>query len=59
METVSSEGLLVLHSSDEFTGGFLTTWGELESGDKERRLLFCNNTEPGNVTGGLLEGERR
>lgn len=50
METVSSEGLLVLHSSDEFTGGFLTTWGELESGDKEKRLLFCNNTEPGNVT---------
>lgn len=37
METASSEGLLLFHSSDEFTGGFLTTWGELESeGGKKR-----------------------
>lgn len=34
METVSSDGLLELHSSDEFPGGFLTTWGELESGQE-------------------------
>lgn len=36
METVSSEGLLVLHSSDEFTGGFFTTWGEWLSGVGKR-----------------------
>ena len=35
VETVSSDGLLVLHSSDEFTGGFFTTWGELESGEEK------------------------
>lgn len=32
METVSSDGLLAFQSSDELTGGFFTTWGELESG---------------------------
>lgn len=67
METVSSDGLLALHSSDEFTGGFLTTWGELESGEENKKrekrletnLVFCSNTELGNVTRGLLEGQRR
>lgn len=37
-DTASSEGLLELHSSDELTGGFLTTWGELESEGKTREL---------------------
>lgn len=37
VETVSSDGLLALQSSDEFTGGFFTTWGELESGDEKKR----------------------
>lgn len=36
VETVSSEGLFVLHSSDEFTGGFFTTCGELLSGVRKR-----------------------
>lgn len=36
VETVSSHVLFVLHSSDEFTGGFLTTWGELESEEKKK-----------------------
>lgn len=40
VETVSSEGLLGFHSSEEFTGGFLTTWGELESTGKEENWLF-------------------
>lgn len=40
VETVSSEGLLVFHSSDEFTGGFLTTWGELESEGKRREFVI-------------------
>lgn len=42
VETVSSEGLLVFHSSDEFTGGFLTTWGELESERKMGRINAGN-----------------
>lgn len=59
METVSSEGLLVLHSSDEFTGGFLTTWGELESGEeKNMKEKFCYHTELGNVMTVLLAGQR-
>lgn len=37
VETVSSDGLLALHSSDEITGGFLTTWGELESGEVKKK----------------------
>ena len=28
VDTVSSQGLLELHSSAVLTGGFLTTWGE-------------------------------
>lgn len=39
VEMVSSDGLLELHSSEELTGGFFTTWGEFESG-KNKGYLF-------------------
>lgn len=45
METVSSHNLLEFHSSEELTGGFFTTCGELESGENQRspvrNVLFC------------------
>lgn len=47
VETVSSDGLLELHSSDEFTGGFLTTWGELESGQEGERTEKLEMVLPG------------
>lgn len=47
METVSSEGLLEFHSSDELTGGFLTTWGELES-EGQNKIIKAGNENNAN-----------
>lgn len=47
METVSSEGLLEFHSSDELTGGFLTTWGELES-EGQNEIIEAGNENNAN-----------
>lgn len=53
VETVSSDGLLELHSSDEFTGGFLTTWGELESGQEEEGTEKLEMVLPGQCLDGV------
>lgn len=48
METVSSDGLLAFQSSDELTGGFFTTWGELESGGgREKKKVHRKVNYPG------------
>lgn len=48
---VSSHGLLELHSSDELTGGFFTTCGELEyGGPTSLAVLFLRRGFSGTCT---------